>query len=460
MAGNIECVWRTNMIDQCLPVTAWLNRSPEQVSLRVGGLAVSNACLRAQVSRLYSLVAADDAAVWGLHCESSHHFLVALLAVLHAGKEVVLLNGNSIRQTGILQNVDGLISDCLQDMAGIKVVHVRQVLDVPDLNAEPAGLPDIRPDSKLVLFTSGSGGNPKRIEKTVAVMDLEARWIAKRWGPHLGADHVRGSVNHEHLYGLTFLVWLPLSLGLVLDCARIEYPEQLPFDGPYLFITSPAFLQFLDVGLAPPPWSFVVSAGGFLKWEVALKALRWAAVPVHEIYGSTETGVIAHRVRRSEQASWKLFPAARLQSVGDQEFELHSPLLGDAGPFLLEDSFQIHPDGSFDLLGRKDQIIKIGDKRISVTAVEKALLAMPEIADCCVLAMEKNGRVLLGAVVQRDRRADRPGNEYVQGWKLKLKKQLESVAIPRMWRFVDVIPLNNQGKRATVLLKELFDEPG
>lgn len=96
---------------------------------------------------------------------------------------------------------------------------------------------------------------------------------------------------------------LPMALGLPLHAAMLYYAEQLaalPQDKRYLFISSPAFLKRLDTQLTPPPVAMLISAGGMLAWQSVCETWRWLAVWPDEIYGSTETGVLAWRHRQEE----------------------------------------------------------------------------------------------------------------------------------------------------------------
>ncbi|MFW8080256.1 AMP-dependent synthetase, partial [Klebsiella pneumoniae] len=79
----------------------------------------------------------------------------------------------------------------------------------------------------------------------------------------------------------------------------------------YLFISSPAFLKRLDHRLTPPPIEMIVSAGGKLLWQDAVQTARWCNTWPDEIYGSTESGVIACRQRVQDEAPWQPFPGIR-----------------------------------------------------------------------------------------------------------------------------------------------------
>ena len=147
----------------------------------------------------------------------------------------------------------------------------------------------------IELYTSGSTGTPQRVSKPVVSPDREARLLAAHFGERLAGCHVVASVVLHHLYGLTFRVVLPMALGLPLHASLLNYAEQLsalPDDKRYLFISSPAFLKRLDASLTPPPSTCSSPLAARCRQEVAAVQARLNVWP-DEIYGSTETGVMA-----------------------------------------------------------------------------------------------------------------------------------------------------------------------
>ena len=118
----------------------------------------------------------------------------------------------------------------------------------------------------------------------------------------------------------------------------------------------------------------IASAGGALPSATA-NLLQQAAVRPFEVYGSTETGVIASRCERQE---WQPFKGVE---IGQNE----EGALGASSPWSSErrqtaDLIEPQDDG-FLLLGRQDRIIKFEDKRVSLTQIEHELLQHPWIAD-------------------------------------------------------------------------------
>ena len=252
-----------------------------------------------------------------------------------------------------------------------------------------------------------------------------------------------------------------MTLGLPLHAAMTWYAEQLAalsHEHRYAFISSPAFLKRLDNQLTPPPVELILSAGGMLPWQDAAQAAGWLQVWPDEIYGSTETGVIAWRHRQQDDAAWSPFPGVRFHAENDV-FHVFSPLIADDNGLLLDDALHFEESGQFRLTGRRGRIVKIEEKRISLGKVEQRLLALDGILEAAVLPVTRGSRQGVGALLVLDDNArERWSKSQELAWRKALRALLEPVAIPRYWRVVDEIPVNSMNKRVYAQLQELFHE--
>ena len=117
----------------------------------------------------------------------------------------------------------------------------------------------------------------------------------------------------------------------------------------------------------------------------------------------------------------------------------------------------MQPDGGFQLAGRHDRIVKIGDKRISLSEIERRLTDLPEIEDAVALVVTRHERQAIGVVLALNSALDEAAlHQRRQQWKRQLQRWLEPLAMPRYWRIVATIPVTTQSKRAWPQIEELF----
>jgi acyl-coenzyme A synthetase/AMP-(fatty) acid ligase len=310
---------------------------------------------------------------------------------------------------------------------------------------------------------SGSTGSPKPVDKQLIQFQLEIETLEKHWGKQLTHAEALATVSHQHIYGLLFRVLWPLSAGRCFHSEIYLNPETLVKgvqDTSAYWVASPAHLKRLDCG---SPWGgiaslcAVFSSGGALQHEAAQQILACSGQPVIEIYGSTESGGIAWR---QQDSAWSLFEGMSLTQT-DDGWQLHSPYLFDQAGLRLDDQISLQDDGRFILHGRLDRIVKIEDKRLSLTELELRLMAMPWVAETFTLMLTKH-RDVVGAVIVLT-------EDGLQLLKIKGRKPLikqlrealyqyfDAVVLPRKWLFLERMPLTAEGKIEQPILKHLLD---
>ncbi|ACY83678.1 hypothetical protein ETAE_0833 [Edwardsiella piscicida] len=451
-------------MNQTLPLSQWLSapRSDETVIAWLGDRSWTLGQLRYDVAALLAPLREQEGQRWALCFENSYLFIVALLATLHAGKTPVIpghCRPSLLDEQRAL--FDGVLSESPLDWRG---PHL-QVHSADDGRTCAAALPPIPADALVTLFTSGSTGQPKRVVKRIAALDAEAALLGARFAERLAGCRVVASVVPQHLYGLTFRIFLPMALGLPLHAAMTHYAEQLAALNPrhrYLFVSSPAFLKRLDHQLAPPPLAMLLSAGGMLPWCDVTRSQRWLGIWPDEIYGSTETGILAWRHRQRDSVPWLPFPGVHITPEGDA-FRVRSPLIADPDGLLLDDVLRFGDDGRFCLAGRRGRVVKIEEKRISLSEIERRLTDIDGIREAAAIPITRGGRQGIGVLLVlddalRQRWQETHGKALALSWRRALLPWLEPVAIPRYWRVLDEIPVNSMNKRVYAQLQELFDE--
>lgn len=435
---------------------AWLRRSADDiVAYRDDGEAISrrefvkDVCVaaRALVGFEGQSIAIDEG--------HPYRFTVLLCAVLWSGCTPVLFPGRGAQFEELQASYDAVLIDAADALN----TYPKTVLIVKS-DAEPLSLEGLKAphaNHPIQLFTSGSSGTPKCIEKTVGLMDREADVTTRLFRSVTEGTVIQSTVDPRHLYGLTFNVWFAMSADRPMATMRRVYQEQLlTLPTPVALITTPTFMRMLETSLAAPTLPFVLSAGGPLSAEAKATLKAWSPSTIYEIYGSTETGVVASRAHKDsdETPDWTLIDEGVLNET-TEGWVLSSPLLTN-GVLTLDDRLTMTGERTFRLLGRRDRVVKIGEVRLSLTEVERVVERRLGLV-IRALPIEQGERTVIGAVVNEKLSSQWQGALPDRRAVTKaLYGVLDPLARPRLWRSVEDWPINAQGKVETQRLLELF----
>jgi acyl-coenzyme A synthetase/AMP-(fatty) acid ligase len=199
-----------------------------------------------------------------------------------------------------------------------------------------------------------------------------------------------------------------------------------------------------------PPVAQIVSATAPLSAALAARAEQQFGCPLREIYGSTETGAVATRRTREEEA-WRLHQGVELKPLAAERACLQGGHLARA----VELNDRVRPSGAehFLLLGRNSDMVKIAGKRVSLGDLNHRLQAIPGVEDGVFIDPEgEDGTVArLCAVVVAPQLDERAILEA-------LKPQLDPVCLPRPLYRVDSLPRNEAGKLPRKALLQLLGQ--
>ncbi len=319
----------------------------------------------------------------------------------------------------------------------------------------------------LSLCTSGSSGEPKRIEKTLRQLSNEVQALEHLWGADLGPACMIGSVATQHIYGLLFRVLWPLCAGRAFVRRQLAFPEDLQRasrEQPvFAWVASPALLKRMGDNLDWPALSCVrrvFSSGGALPAEAAQSLQQRLGQWPTEIFGSSETGGIAWR---QGSGLWQPFAYVKLSQDSDGALLIASPYLPTGHVEHTADAARIAEDGRFELLGRLDRIVKLEEKRISLPMLEQALVAHDWVSEARLGVVQENRASLGALLVLSDaglRTLRNQGRRAVtEGLRRHLSEHCETLALPRRWRWLRQLPLNAQGKLPQAEVEALLMAP-
>ena len=393
---------------------------------------------------------------WILHCEDYWYFLCTFVALLQCKKRILLTQNISesfiaeIKTSGVEfltdQNVPGSTSipELIENTCAPDEKYVR---DVPVLDSD---------ETRILMYTSGSTGKPKAVPQRMTEFEADNAFIISKWAEEFTSRKLVTTVSQHHIYGFLFGSSLPFTLGVPFRRTRITYPEEFEKldDEKYIIIATPAFLKRtieIEEKLSlRDPWIF--TSGGACTPEVASRTEQVFGFCPLEVYGSTETSGIAYRQQNKDGLKFTPFANAKLWLGDDGCLRIISPYIKDPAGFATADLAEFFDDGRFLLKGRSDSIVKIEEKRISMTEVENRLLESGMVSDVKVVALQNDVRQYLAAAVVlnaqgRQKFADTEKYLINRWFHDYLMQFFENVVVPKKWRFVDSLPVDVQGKK-------------
>lgn len=364
-------------------------------------------------------------------CDRRGAFLVGFVAALQRGATTLLPSSRSAASLAELARQ-------YPDRVTLDDSGFDAEIEAPTGVARPASTLEADPVAAIV-FTSGSTGTPQGHAKRWSSMLAIAEHTREQLLETVGPCNLVATVPAQHMYGLETGILLCLAGGCAVNDERPFFPrdiaeelERLP--PPRVLVTTPAHLRACVSARAElPSLALVISATAPLPDELAADAEALWHAPVHEIYGCTEAGSLATR-RTLDGDLWHPFRGTRIEVANEQAL-FHAEYL--PGPVLLQDMIEVIADGSFRLVGRSGDLVKIAGKRASLADLTWQLLAIRGVTDAVIFMPEDDGRCAALVVAPALTR------EQVL---LALAARIDPAFLPRPLLLVTRLPRNEAGK--------------
>jgi acyl-CoA synthetase (AMP-forming)/AMP-acid ligase II len=434
----------------------------------LGAGALSRGEFHSRVAAWSGLLGATPGCAFALFHSDAVEFAAALFGAWQARK-TIFLPGDNLPATcaHLSASVAGFLGDFAAEWRPLTA-------PLENCRADARGFAAIDADfAALVLFTSGSTGAPQPIAKKFSQMAAEVANLERQFGALLGTADIVTTVSHQHIYGLLFNILWPLAAGRRIQANSLSWFEDLAAilaERDAVLVSSPAYLGRLPEN---PAWAkagarlcAIFSSGGPLSFEAAEHCKGLIGRTPIEVYGSSETGGIAWRQQDgSANQAWTALPglAWRLCAEDGEEevLEVKSAHLPSEDWFRTADRAEPAGAGKFFLRGRIDRIAKVEGKRISLGAIEGSLTASPLVEAARAIAVDGRRQRVAAFVVPS-----------VEGWttfhslgrrgftrvmRQVLRQSIEAAGIPRLWRFLEALPVNAQGKTSHADLVALLD---
>lgn len=376
-----------------------------------------------------------------LYLSLSSQFIIAFLGSLRANAKVYLLP--SAKPSGAMEFIND--DNFLEFLApNALLLPKRDYLD-----------------SIFYIATSGSSKNSEIIAKSINQMILESRKL----GEYLDikdSDIIIGSVSHQHLYGLSFKIFLALFCGCKVYDEVLAFPEYIldyaSSNKNLILLTSPALLKYLIEhknlsnlrGI-----KMLLSAGSRLDSSIRNAIRSNLLLDIFEIYGSTESGIVAF----NKGEGFIPFSDVNLGLDSNNRLIISSPwqknhLNNDN--FISNDCARLE-NGKLYLLGRLDRIVKIHDKRINLDTLSLELKRLDIISDCFLSVINNiRGEVIAGIIV-----LSKSGRElFKESGKKGVVQAIRKLGIKEIKECYirQSLPYNQQGKLTRDAFLKALDE--
>ncbi|MGY0037913.1 amino acid adenylation domain-containing protein [Pedobacter sp. NJ-S-72] len=459
-------------------------------------ISYSNLDIRADNLSRAILNRAPDQRIIGVSTTRGINMVVAVLAILKAGKAYLPLDPNypEIRLSQIIN--DSNLEFCI---AGAVENKFFQQLDLHTIDFDltyslPAQTMTSQNTNGYVLYTSGSTGKPKGVYMTHLALVNLIQWqmassIAGSGSITLQFAPLTFDVSFQEIFctlctgGQLILIddVLRLNPDNLLDKIELRKINRI-----YLPFVA---LQFLaetaaSMGKFPRALKEVMTAGEQLKITPQIEQF-FRAVPnciLYNQYGPTECHVVTQLKLTGNHSQWPALPNIGTPVynttiyITDENQEiladgetgelcisgaslatgyLNKPELTDEKFVILTlpngnqirtyrtgDLARILPDGNIEFLGRNDDQVKIRGYRIEIGEIEAVLNRIPGIAQVVVIAKEDhNGQKRLIAYL-----ASSTGSQDTAYVRSEIQSRLPAFMIPSVFVWVIEFPRTSSGK--------------
>ncbi len=294
----------------------------------------------------------------------------------------------------------------------------------------------------ITVYTSGSTGTPKeftvRKEQMMQSAILTCSFLHLYKGDNvllcMPLQYIAGKmvVVRALVAGLTLILRTPSGHPLADVDIPLRFAAMIPLQ---VYNT----LQVKEEKKRLCQTEILIIGGGAINKELEEEIQQLPNI-VYSTYGMTETlSHIALRRLNGAEASqvYTPFSSVKLSLSPEGTLIINAPLVCDE-TLVTNDIAQIHPDGTFTILGRKDNIVNTGGIKVQIECVEETLRSIisttfaitaiphPGLGEAIVLLVEKT--------TDTERLPD------------LIASLLPKYQQPKYIRKVDAIPLTGSGK--------------
>lgn len=371
------------------------------------------------------------------------------------------------------------------------------LLNKNDILATSGHLPNIDESRRaMILYTSGTTGNPKGVVSTHANIAAQVNSLVTAWEWDK-ADRILNVLPLHHVHGIINATCCPLWSGACVEFIPKFSPESI-FEvfrkgEVNIFMAVPTIYYKLiahyntmedaaqkEVSEALKKFRFMVSGSAALPISVLEQWRAISGQTLLERYGMTEMGMAISNPYKGERKPGYIgqaLPNVTVRLANENDEEITDGSQGEIqikGPNVFKEYWQkpeptketftsdgwfktgdiaVFEEGAYRILGRNSvDIIKSGGYKISALEIEEVLRKYPGIKDCGVVGIPDDewGEIIGASLIAKESEIDL---KALNTW---LKEKLPNYKMPRKYIFQEDLPRNVMGKVTKKVLKELL----
>ncbi|WP_169984379.1 AMP-binding protein [Microbispora sp. H10836] len=330
-------------------------------------------------------------------------------------------------------------------LAALRPTHV---VTADGVRREPDGEPS---DAALIIATSGSTGAPKGVELTAEALLASARASLARLGAREG-DRWLCCLPPSHISGAQVLIRSLLCGTEPIVHPRFSPAEVIASRADYVSLVPTQVRRVLDAGADLTAFP-VILLGGAAAPAGLLAEAGAAGLRIVTSYGMSETsGGCVYDGVPLDGVEVKIGGDGRVRISGSVLFSgyrLREERPFEGGWFVTSDLGSME-NGRLTVLGRADDVINTGGRKVVAGAVAEVMAGHPAVRDVVVVGRPDPewGEIVVAVVVPGDARE--VTLDELRGF---AKERLPAYAAPRAVELVSQIPLLPNGKPDMVALK-------
>lgn len=303
--------------------------------------------------------------------------------------------------------------------------------------------------SLITIFTSGTTGQPKKINHSVSTLVRAVRrsddYNSQVWG---------FAYNPTHIAGLQVFFQALLNGNTIVNIFNKRKTEVYQAIDSYAITNISATPTFYRLLLPfEKPFSTIrrITFGGEKSNDKLHHEIQkvFPNAKINNIYASTEAGSLL--VSKGENF---IIPEHLKDKVilDDDELLIHKSLLGESQGINFDGDFYRSGDliewvdkskGLFKFLSRKNELINVGGYKVNPSEVEAAISELPGVQQVIVYGKANSvlGNVLCAEIQKRE-------GEVLEESEIRffLTQKLQDFKIPRRIKFVETLALTRTGK--------------